>query len=184
MATAPIGRPALKQNTGTITPGLTRSGQSDSATAANVFTGQQFVRISVGNNSETAGFLAPYIADDIAIYGLVPDKTHLTTDEPYTQPYGSTHNVIDPRGAVFLMNITDGSGTVGSGSTTQANVSVGTLYSAHYLASVDTGCLAVDASDTGTATKNIFRVVALWPEDATTDFNGRVLVSILGTAIQ
>ncbi len=99
-------------------------------------------------------------------------------------PFGENHNVVGLRGAVLLMNITDGSGTVGSGSTTQADVSIGTLYSARYLGSVDTSCLALDASDAGTATKNIFRVVAKFPQDASGDFNGRVMVQVLDSAIQ
>lgn len=174
MANAPITRPLLKFSRSTITPALTRTAQIDNG-SSNVFDTQQFVVL-------TTGKLAKFAADGALVYGLSPDKNHAPTDEPYTQPYGSTHNVIDPRGATFLMNITDNSGTVGSGTTTQAAVTVGTAYSAVYLASLDTGALAVDAS--GSGSNKIWKVVGLWPEDATTDFNGRVLVEMVSTGIQ
>lgn len=174
MANAPISRPRLHQNHGGAFPAITRSVQGD---GSNTFAQQQFVKMSSGS-------LAAYVADDTGIYGLTPDKSHAATDEPYSAPYAENHNVIDPRGATFLMNITDASGNVGSGSTTQGDVTIGTLYSGTYLATVDTSALGLDASDSGTATKNIFRVEALWPDDASTDKNGRVLVTILGSAVQ
>lgn len=174
MATAPIGRPALKYSRTGSFPAQTRTAQIDNG-SSNVFDTQQFVVL-------TTGKLAKFAADGALIWGLSPDKNHAPTDEPYTQPYGSVHNSIDPRGATWLMNITDNSGTVGSGSTTQAAVTVGTAYSAVYLGSVDTGCLAVDAS--GSGSNKIWKVVGLWPEDLTTDFNGRVLVENVSTGIQ
>lgn len=174
MANAPIQRPRLHQSPGTPWPGLQLSALSDSS---NTFTAGQFLKVA-------SGVLAPYVADDTGIVGLCQDPSHAATDEPYTAPFGENHNVIGLRGAIFVMNITDGSGTVGSGSTAQSDVTIGALYSARYLGSIDTGCLALDASDSGTATKNIFRVVAKWPQDAAADFNGRVMVQILDTAIQ
>lgn len=174
MANAPLGRPRPYQYPGTQFPGLQLSALSDSS---NTIGAAQFVKIS-------SGVLAAYVADDTGIVGLCQDASHAATDEPYTQPFGENHNVLGLRGVTFLMNITDGSGTVGSGSTAQSDVTIGTLYSARYLGTVDTGCLAVDASDSGTATKNIFRVVGKFPQDASADFNGRVMVQILDTAIQ
>lgn len=174
MANAPITRPKLHQSRGGSFPAQTRSVQGD---GSNTFVAQQFVKMSSGS-------LAAYVADDTGLYGLTPDKSHASTDEAYTAPYAENHNVIDPRSALFIMNISDASGNVGSGTTTQGDVTIGTLYSGVYLAATDTSALAVDASDSGTATKNIFRVEALWPEDATTDKNGRVIVSIIDSAIQ
>lgn len=180
MATAPLSRPRVFSNGGKAFL-ATRTQQSD---GSNTFANGQFVKMSSGS-------LAAYVADDTAIYGLTPDDSHTSSSEPYTAPWNELHSVIDPSGRVlFIMNITDGSGNVGSGSTTIADVTVGTLYSARYLASVDTSALAVDASDSGTATKNIFRVEDKYSNDkypdgdATADFNGRVLVSIIDTAIQ
>lgn len=179
MANAPITAPFLTNSGGTSSPALTRPGQTDASTGVTWTVGQTWVSL-------VANVLTRYVADDIIIYGLCPDPAHTTTSEPYTAPYGQIHNVISPVGQQFVMNISDGSGTVGSGTTTQAAVSIGTLYSGVYLGSPYTAntILAVDASDSGAATKNIFKVEALWPQDATTDFNGRVIVSVLPSAIQ
>lgn len=174
MANAPLGRPRPHQYPGTPFPGLQLSALSDSS---NTIAAGQIVKIS-------SGVLAAYAADDTGVCGLCQDASHAATDEPYTAPFGENHNVLSLRGVVLLMNITDGSGTVGSGSTAQSDVTIGSLYSARYLGSIDTSCLALDASDTGTATKNIFRVVGKWPQDAAADFNGRVMVQVLDTAIQ
>src|SRR5688572_19273616 len=180
MAQAPISRPRLFQSPGTPFPGMLRAVLSDSS---NSFSAGQFLKVS-------SGALAAYVADDVAIYGLSLDDSHTSTSEPYTAPYGENHNPVGLSGAYFLMNITDASGNVGSGSTTLADVTIGSRYSARYLASVDTAALALDASDVGTATKNLFQVVAKYNDtdypdgDAAADFNGRVIVKVIDSAIQ
>jgi hypothetical protein len=183
MATAPISRPRLFQAPGTAFPGTLRAAVTD---GGNTFAEGQFVAVNTDNPPE----LIAYVADAIALYGLSLDGTHAASAEPYTAPYGPMHNPVGLSGAYFIMNITDGSGTVGSGSTTFASVDVGLRYSGFYLATVDTLCLGLDASDVGTATKNIFQVVAkysdaVYPDgDAEGDFNGRVIVKIIDSAIQ
>jgi len=178
MANAPIAYPRLYQTQG---PWVQQTGSQPDA--SNTFVAGQFVKMA-------SGALAPYVADDTGIYGLSLDPSHAPTDEPYASPFGENHNPVALRGNRFVMNITDGSGTVGSGTTTQAAVTIGAFYSGTYLASPYGTVLGVDASDTGTASKNIFKVVALYNStlatdgDAVGDFNGRVLVEILGTAIQ
>ncbi len=152
------------------------------ADASNTFVAGQFVNVA-------SGALAAYAADDIIIYGLAIDPSHAATDEAYASPFGQNHNVVDPRNTRFIMNITDGSGSVGSGTTTHAAVAIGTLYSGTYLSAPAT-ILGLDASDSGTATKNIFKVEALYNTqidpggDASSDKNGRVIVSIIPSAIQ
>lgn len=179
MANAPIIYPRLWSSTAGTFPCPLRATQSDGS--ATLVAGH-FVQV-------TSNALAAYVADDTAIYGLMNDPSHAATDEAYLSPYGENHNVIDPRGAVFIMNVTDASGTVGSGSTAQSNVTIGTRYSGFYMSAPATA-LGIDASDSGTATKNIFQVVALYntaiaPDgDASTDKNGRVLVKIIDSAIQ
>lgn len=137
-----------------------------------------------------SGTLRPYVSDDTAIYGLSLDASHSATAEPYASPFGTLHNPVALRGNRFIMNISDAAGDVGSGSTTQGDVTLGTLYSGVYLASPYGTILALDASDFGAATKNIFQAIAFYNTtlasdgDASTDFNGRVIVQILSTAIQ
>lgn len=154
---------------------------------SNTFVAGQFV---VSSSSSGVSTIAKIAADGVAVWGLTLDPSHASTDEAYTAPFGENHNVVDPRGTRFIMNITDASGTVGSGSTRIQDVTVGTLYSCVYLASPYGNILAIDASDTGTATKNIWRVEKAYDTtvdpggDAVGDFNGRVIVSIIETAIQ
>lgn len=181
---APLARPYLFQAPGTPWAGVLKPSLGD---GGNTFSNNQFVKVS-------SGALAAYVADDTAIYGLTTDPSHTSTSEPYTAPYRENHNPIQLTGNRFMMNVTDGSGTVGSGSTTLNDVTIATLYSARYLGTVDTGCLAIDASDSGTATKNIFKVVAKYlstatggqyPDgDASDAFNGRVIVEVISSAIQ
>lgn len=179
-AQAPLGFPQLFDSPGTGFPAMKRAQLSD---GSNTIAAQSFVRVA-------SGVLIAYAADDTSLYGLMTDASTTSTTEPYLSPNGEYHAPLDPRGQEFMMNITDGSGTVGSGSTTLNDVTIGTLYSARYLATFNTSILAVDASDTGTATKHIFEVVAkhqaptFQDGDATDDFNGRVIVRILGSAIQ
>ena len=181
MPTAPISRPRVYSAPGTPWAGLARPLQND---GGNTFSYGQFVVL-------TAGALAAYAADGTAVYGLTVDPSHTATEEAYSSPYGELHNCINPSGQLFLMNITDASGTVGSGSTTQGNVAIGTRYSGTYLASQDTGAVGIDAADSGTAAKNMFQVVDLYQKgtkypdgDLVGDFNGRVLVKIIDSAIQ
>lgn len=179
MANAPLAFPRIFANQAQGWVQQT-SAQSD---GSNTFVAGQILKLSSGS-------LAPYVADDTAVWGLSLDVSHASTDTPDVAPFGELHNPAGLRSVRLLMNITDGSGTVGSGSTTQADVTIGTLYSARYLATVNTAILALDASDSGTATKNIFRVVGLYNTtlasdgDASGDFNGRVIVEVIGTAIQ
>lgn len=181
MATqAPLGFPQLFDSPGVAFPATKRAQLSD---GSNTIPAQSWVRVA-------SGVLIAYAADDVSVYGLMTDGSTTSTTEPYLSPNGEYHAPLDPRGQEFMMNITDGSGNVGSGSTTINDVTIGAFYSARYLATFNTAILAVDASDTGTATKNIFEVVAKVQAptfvggDATDDYNGRVIVRILGSAIQ
>ncbi len=178
MANAPITKPFLHQAPGQPFPGLLRAPITDND---NTFTAQEFVVTAVDTGVTELVALA---TDGTAVFGLVTDASHAATDEPYNALYGQLHNVIDPRGALFVMNLTDGSGTVGSGTTTQATAVIGTRYAGRLLASPYTTTMGVDLSDSGTATKNIFQVQALYPSDAAGDYNGRVIVKIIDSAIQ
>lgn len=175
---APIIYPRLWSNHGQF-PGIQREAVGD---GSNTFVGQQFVRVATGA-------LVAYAADDVNVYGLTIDGSHAATDEAYLTPFGENHNPIDPRNARFIANISDASGTVGSGSTTHANITLGALYSGVYLSSPTTA-FAIDASDSGTSTKHIFKPVAYYntsiaPDgDASTDYNGRVIFEVIQSGCQ
>lgn len=191
MASAPIIYPRLWTSSSAAFPCPLRNPASDGS--ATLVAGH-FVSASLVAGVLT---LAAYVADGTGIYGLMNDPSHTSTEEAYSSIYGENHNPIDPKGAVFIMNITDASGTVGSGSTTHANVTLGSFYSGFYMSSPATA-LGLDASDSatapvvtaGTATKCIFEVVGYYNTsiasdgDASTDYNGRVLVRLLDSAIQ
>lgn len=188
MATAPINYPSLAT---VRVPWVQQREQQPNYTTDGTkpFVAGQFVLL-------TSGVLVPYVdttgTASIGLYGLSLDASTLPANnpEPYATPFGQNHNPVALNGARFIMNLTDGSGTVGSGTTTQASVTIGTLYAGRYLSTITT-ILGVNLADSGTATKNIFKVVGLVNAaagysdgDLSTDFNGRVIVEILGTAIQ
>jgi len=163
MASAPVTFPWLASDNGQIA--VTRPQITDSS---NTFAAYQFVKVS-------SNALAECATDDVVCYGLVMDPSHTSTDAPFVAPFGELHEVIDPANAQFVVNITDSSGTVGSGSTRQIDVAIGTAY-ALYLGSGDyDGIAFVDKSDT---TNDFFIVQGRYEGDASTDFNGRVYVSL------
>lgn len=178
MPTAPISAPRLFQNNGTWD--AQRESWPDN-NSVNPFVPGQLLKL-------VSGLLNPYVADDASIFGLSADKSHATTDEPYSAPFGVNHNPIRLNGVRLLMNLTDVSGTVGSGTTTQGSVTVGTAYSGVYLASPYGSVLGIDRS--GGGSNKIFKVVGLYQAptfsdgDLSTDFNGRVLIEIVATALQ
>lgn len=128
----------------------------------------------------------------LVVYGLALDGSTLATAETYTNINNNYHNPIDPNGATFLMNITDGAGTVGSAGsgTAQSNVSIGTVYGARYMNTGNLSAIGINSQNTTAADGAIFKVVGLYNTvlaadgDASADFNGRVLVQIVGSAIQ
>lgn len=127
----------------------------------------------------SSGLLRAVQTDGTTVYGLaVADGTSSATASIVDYPFGTTLYPQDVRNTFFLVNITDGSGTVGSGTTTQAAVSVGTSYALIYGTTGYTDVQMLDASDT---TNKFFTVVAKYAEDATADFNGRVIASIAST---
>jgi hypothetical protein len=188
MATAPINYPRLLLTRGPWVQ--QREAQPNYTTdATKPFVAGQFVLL-------TSGVLVPYIdttgTPSVSIYGLSLDSSTLPVNnpEPYLTPFNQNHNPVSPHSARFVMNLTDGSGTVGSGTTTQASVTIGTLYAGRYLTSPTT-VLGVNLADSGTAGKNLFKVVGLYTQaagysdgDASGDFNGRVIVEIVASAIQ
>lgn len=167
MATAPINPPKPTSYIGNDTP-MTRAKAPVASSTA--FVAGQFVK--------TPSAVTKLSAADTTVYGWAQEDASATTATPPDVLYAGYTNVVDVRNTFFLVNITDASGTIGSGSTTQAAVSVGSVYNMVYGASPYT---AVQMLNAATVAAPLFKVESLWPQDLTTDFNGRVLVSIAST---
>jgi len=172
MPTAPINKPTAIQKDGN-TAFVQRAKQPYSSASA--FKAGQFVVLG-------SGVLAKVAAGGGTVYGLaLEDSVATTVTPPDTLNYGTANfytNPLDVQDTYFLVNITDGSGTVGSGTTTQAAVSVGTSYQIIY---GGTGYTDVQMLNAASSTTPFFKVAALYSKDATADFNGRVICSISAT---
>jgi hypothetical protein len=142
--------------------------------AANVFPARSFVKLS-------AGAIAACVTADVVCYGQVPDPSHLSTDQPPVTLYGTNHWVFDPRDAQFVVNITDAAGHVGqaAGAPQLSAVAVGTKYGLYRDAT--TLMQMLNSADT---TNLFFTVIALYPNQALTDYNGRVIVELVPAIIQ
>lgn len=168
MATAPINRPVAIQNDQN-TAFSQRAKQPYSSSTA--FKERQFVYLSSGNLTKVA-------AGGTSVYGLALEDAAASTANPPDVLYPSVSSPLDVKDTYFLVNITDGSGTVGSGTTTQAAVSVGTSYELVY---GGTGYTDVQMLNAAATTNNFFKVEAKYPKDASSDYNGRVICSIVAT---
>lgn len=144
----------------------------------NSFQSQQFLTLQSGALRQTA-------ATDTQVYGLSLDGSHSSTDEPYTAPFGETHNLIDPAGELFMMNLAGATATSGSGGA-QTSVTVGGRYN---LSAPGSGVMAnLQCLNTASSSATgAFQISALYSNDvypdgdANTDTNGRVLVRVVGT---
>lgn len=140
----------------------------------NPFIGHSFVKIS-------SGLLKPVLTADTVCYGWCPEPSHLSTDQAPVTLYGQNHWPFDPKGSRFIMNITDNSGHIGqaNGAPQLSAAVIGTSYGIYRNNS--TGIQMLNISDTS----NLFaKVVALYPNQALTDYNGLVLVELVDAAIQ
>lgn len=140
---------------------------------ATAFPARSFVKIA-------AGILVPCVTDDIVCYGWSPDSSHAATDVPPTALFGVNHWPFDVNGALFVMNITNASGHIGQaeGAPQLSAAVVGTAYGLYRNAG---GFQMLDVADT---TNDFAKVVALYPNQALTDYNGLVIVELLPAVIQ
>jgi hypothetical protein len=129
-----------------------------------------------------AGVLTPCVTADTVCYGWAPEPSLGT---PATPPpgslYGLNHWPQDPSGpAQFVVNITDGSGHIGqaNGAPQLSALAIGTSYG---LYRDGNGIQYLNTADT---TNLFFKLVALYPGQALTDYNGLALVEIVAAAIQ
>lgn len=144
------------------------------ANSATTFPARSFVKLS-------AGALVPCVTADVVCFGWSPDSSHLSTDQPPVAIYGQNHWAFDPQHSQFVVNITSGAGLVGqaAGAPQLSAVSIGTQYGLYRDASTFMQFLKTD--DT---TNKFFTVVALYPNQSLTDYNGLVIVELLSTIIQ
>lgn len=149
---------------------------------SNTILKQQFVL-------NTSGAWIKYAAAGIIVAGLMLDASTTATAEPFNALYGENHNPIDPRTCQFLMNLTDNSGTEGSGTTTAGSVVLGQYYACRY-GGTTTAALMINLTTgavTAASAGGVFwKVVGIYNTtttgngdgDASADFNGRVIVEI------
>jgi hypothetical protein len=123
-------------------------------------------------------------ANGTLIFGWCPDAVRTSTQKPPTNlPTGDTkHYVFNPAGqSLFLMNITDSSGNVGSSGPAGTTVSIGGQYGLKTVTVSGILCQCVNKDDT---TYKLFEVVEYGPNQASTDKNPLVVVKVIGTVIQ
>lgn len=170
MATAPINKPNPIQFPKGTPVGL---GQI-TASSATAFKSQQFLSLSSGSyvkTADAAGTCAAFSQEDSAA----------TSTNPPDALYGNKTTALNVQDVVFLVNITDGSGTIGGGSTRQQDVSIGSSYA---MVS-STGAYAdIQMLNAATGSPAFFKVIGFDSRDATSDYNGRVFATIVGTIQQ
>lgn len=131
-----------------------------------------------------AGVLTPVVTDDQVCYGWCPEPSFLTTDKPPTTLYGVNHWPHDPSGpSQFIVNITNSSGQVGqaAGAPQLSSAAIGASYGLYRDAT--TKFQFVNISQT-TAGNVFFKVIAYYPGQSLTDYNGLVICEIVAAAMQ
>lgn len=128
-----------------------------------------------------AGILVPVATAGILCYGWSPDRSKASTERPPDALFGVNHWPFDPKDAIYVMNITNNTGDVGevAGAPQLSAAVVGTSYGLYRDAG--TGHQMLNVEDVTTV---FAKVVALYPNQALTDYNGLVLVEILPAVIQ
>lgn len=164
----PIRMPFLERRLDNLH--IQKAVQPNGATA---FPARSFVKLA-------AGILVPCVTDDVVCYGWCPDSSHAVTDQPPTALFGQNHWPFNPKDCYFVMNITGATGQIGqaAGAPQLSAAVVGTAYALFRDAN---GFQMLDVSDT---TNDFAKVVALYPNQALTDYNGLVIVELLDAVIQ
>jgi hypothetical protein len=177
---APVNRPKAFQYLQGGTPSFRPTLADNNASA---FKAYQFVYITGAGptavlNQCTAGQFPPLV------YGLAVEDASATgtgaANIPPAVLYAGTSSVCDTNDTLFVVNITDGSGTIGSGTTSQGAVTLGNSYSMIYAGSGDTNTQMLNAAGNN-ASLAFFKVEGFFPDDASTSYNGRVIVSLAAT---
>lgn len=137
---------------------------------------RSFVKLS-------SGVLIAVATDDQVCYGWCPEPSFLTTDKPPSTLYGVNHWPHDLNGSQFIVNITNTAQNIGqaAGAPQLSAVAIGSSYGLTRRSS--DGMQFLNVSQT-TAGNVFFKVIALYPGQSVTDYNGLVLVEIVAAAIQ
>lgn len=142
----------------------------------NTFAPLQFVYL-------TSGALAECASAATLVYGLTPDSSKLSTDSPVDAIWGQNHSCISPEPDKnrFVVNISNNGQLIGSGTTTQANVTIGESYGLLLGTGTYDGYNFLNVDNT---TNDFFKVESYYTLDGTDAYNGRVICSINRTIIQ
>lgn len=168
MAQAPVAPPQLYQTT--RPQALQITAKSD---GTNTFVANQFLKLGTG------GFLATVVTGETtSVFGLSLDASHASTDEPYTAPFGETHNCLGLQEATFLVNTMLTGADVGTG--TSSALTIGSVFGVRYFDTA--GYTNIAGMDVSNTTAAFFRLVDFYPNDNTNDTNARVIVSVINTA--
>jgi hypothetical protein len=140
---------------------------------ATAFPARSFVKLA-------GGVLVPCVTDDVVCYGQTPDASHADTDQPPTALFGKNHWPFDPRDAQFIVNIINADGDIGqaNGAPQLSAVAVGGKYGIYRDAN---GFQYLNVTN---VTDLFFVVIAIYPNQALTDYNGLVLVELVPAVIQ
>lgn len=155
---------------------ITKGPLADDGTT--VFNARSFV-FANGSN-----LLVPVLTAGVVCMGWSADGNHLATPTPRPPDalYGNLHWVFDPRDAQFSINITNNAATIGAGAPALSSILIGEKYGIiRPTTGAATGIQMLNQQDT---TNDFFRVVAIYPGQASTDLNGIVLVELIDAVIQ
>lgn len=180
MATAPINRPKAYQYLQGATPSFRPTLACNNASAFKAF---QFV-YTTGNASATVLNVCTAGQNPSLVYGLsVEDASATGTGAANIPPavlYAGQSSVCDVNDTLFVVNVTDASGTIGSGTTTLTAVTVGSTYQLVNAGTGDTATQMLNAATSTNALTQFFKVEGVFPDDiGSTAFNPRVIVSIV-----
>lgn len=129
----------------------------------------------------SGGVLVPCATAATLCYGWAPDSSKASTDQPPVTLYGQNHWPFDPKDCQFVVNVSDAAAHQGqaAGAPQLSAVAVGGEYGL-----VRNGTTGIQMLDSSNTTQKFFRVIAYYPNQALTDYNGLVLVQLVDAVIQ
>lgn len=146
--------------------------------SSGAFVQGQFVKTSGSGSGITLLKVADATSGE-SVYGLSERDALGGSAEPYKTPTATTHQVTSPVQTQFWVNVMTNTRAVGTGAAT-ALVTGSTYDLRSFTTSGYTNIQGLDASSTGSSTTGFFKYEGkVHPDDAATDTNPRVLVSVV-----